>query len=44
MTATRRVLGVDPGLAVTGYGIVDGDGVAAIHIVSGILRTRAKDT
>ncbi len=44
MTATRRVLGVDPGLAVTGYGIVDGDGVAAIHIASGILRTRAKDT
>jgi crossover junction endodeoxyribonuclease RuvC len=39
----RRVLGIDPGLAVTGYGIVDGDGVNTAAVVAGVLRTRAKD-
>ncbi len=42
MTATRRVLGVDPGLAATGYGIVDGDGVAAVAVACGVLRTRPR--
>lgn len=40
--AGRRVLGVDPGLAATGYGIVDGDGVAAAAVASGVLRTRPR--
>ncbi len=44
MTSTRRVLGVDPGLAVTGYGIVEGDGVMATAVTCGVVRTRARDT
>jgi crossover junction endodeoxyribonuclease RuvC len=43
MPPLRRVLGVDPGLAVTGYGIVDGDGVATTLITHGTVRTRARD-
>ena len=43
MTATRRVLGVDPGLAATGYGIVDGDGSAASTVAMGAIRTRPQD-
>ena len=39
----RRVLGVDPGLAVTGYGIVDGDGVRAEAVACGVVRTRPRD-
>jgi len=38
------VLGIDPGLAVTGYGIVDGDGVVTEPVAAGVLRTRAKDS
>lgn len=38
----RRVLGVDPGLAVTGYGIVDGDGTEACAVAVGVIRTSAK--
>ena len=40
----RRVLGVDPGLATTGYGVVDGDGVAASSIAYGTVRTRTRDS
>ena len=42
MTAIRRVLGVDPGLTATGYGIVDGDGVTASMVASGARRTSAR--
>lgn len=37
----RRVLGVDPGLAVTGYGIVDERGSGGTLVHSGALRTRS---
>ena len=39
----RLVLGVDPGLAVTGYGLVEGDGVAASVAAYGVIRTRSRD-
>lgn len=42
MSLTRRVLGIDPGLTVTGYGIVDGDGVNSAPVTSGIFRSNAK--
>lgn len=42
MAATRRVIGVDPGLAVTGYGIVDGDGLEARPVAYGALRTNSR--
>lgn len=37
----RRVLGIDPGLAVTGYAVVDGRGSGGTLVHSGSLRTRA---
>ncbi|MEZ4503779.1 MAG: crossover junction endodeoxyribonuclease RuvC [Dehalococcoidia bacterium] len=37
----RRVLGLDPGLATTGYGIVLGDGVSAEALALGTIRTKA---
>jgi crossover junction endodeoxyribonuclease RuvC len=36
------ILGVDPGTAITGYGIVRKEGAAVSHIVSGVVRTSAK--
>ena len=43
MPDMRRVLGVDPGLAVTGFGVVDGNGRVATAVTLGVIRTRAKD-
>ncbi len=42
--AWSRVLGVDPGLAVTGYGLVEGDGTTAQIVATGVIRTNAKWT
>lgn len=36
-----RILGVDPGIAVTGYGVVDGGAGTFQHILSGTIRTAA---
>ena len=38
--AARRVLGVDPGLAATGYGLIEGDARNATLIDYGAIRTR----
>lgn len=38
------VLGIDPGTAVTGYGVVKGDRVGPPHLIEcGIIRTRPRD-
>jgi crossover junction endodeoxyribonuclease RuvC len=37
------VLGIDPALAVTGYGIIEGDGVQATALASGVHRSKPKD-
>jgi len=37
------VLGIDPGSAVTGYGVVALDGSRLVHIASGAIRTRGED-
>jgi crossover junction endodeoxyribonuclease RuvC len=42
MPPNRRVLGIDPGLTVTGFGVVDGDGVHAALIEAGTFRSNAK--
>jgi crossover junction endodeoxyribonuclease RuvC len=34
-----RILGIDPGLGITGYGVIDGDGFELIE--AGIIRTRS---
>ena len=36
-----RVLGIDPGSVVTGYGVVEMDGGRLIHVASGVIRPRA---
>lgn len=42
MPANRRVLGIDPGLTVTGFGIIDGDGVRTALVDAGTFRSNAK--
>ena len=38
------VLGIDPGTATTGYGVVRGDGIAPSSLVEcGVIRTKARD-
>ena len=38
------VLGIDPGTACTGYGVVQGDGLGLVSLVEcGVIRTRARD-
>lgn len=38
-----RILGIDPGSRVTGYGVIDSDGRSSRHISSGCIRTTSKD-
>lgn len=38
-----RILGIDPGSRVTGYGVIDGDGVRASHVHSGRIQLSAQD-
>ena len=38
--AAIRILGIDPGLAVTGYGVIDKDGQKLAYIASGRIRSR----
>jgi crossover junction endodeoxyribonuclease RuvC len=33
-----RILGIDPGSRITGYGLIDSDGVRSLHIEHGALR------
>jgi crossover junction endodeoxyribonuclease RuvC len=40
-TLPRRVLGIDPGLAATGYGVVDEQGRGGHLVASGVVRTKA---
>lgn len=35
----RRILGIDPGSRVTGYGVIDSDGSRSRHVASGCIRT-----
>ena len=35
----RRILGIDPGSRITGYGIIDSDGRSSRHVASGTIRT-----
>ena len=38
-----RVIGIDPGSRVTGYGVIDTDGTRSRHLHSGCIRTAAGD-
>lgn len=37
-----RILGIDPGSLITGYGVIDSDGVHSVYIASGPLKVRAE--
>jgi len=39
----RRILGIDPGSRVTGYGVIDSDGVRSRHVTSGCIRLEETD-
>ena len=39
----KRVLGIDPGSVVTGYGLIDSDGTRDFHIANGGLRIKGDD-
>lgn len=43
MTKRLRVLGIDPGLNKTGWGVVDLEGTALRHVANGTIKTNAKD-
>lgn len=43
MTQRVRILGIDPGSRVTGFGIIDADGPIVCHVASGCIRTEAAD-
>lgn len=38
-----RILGIDPGSRITGYGVIDSDGRSSRHIASGRIRTESSD-
>ena len=40
---TIRILGIDPGLRRTGWGILDSDGVRLIYVASGVITSAADD-
>lgn len=39
MTETKRILGIDPGSRITGFGVVDFDGDIPTYVASGTVRT-----
>jgi crossover junction endodeoxyribonuclease RuvC len=41
LTGPTRILGIDPGSRITGFGIIDSDGRRSIHVASGSIRTGA---
>ena len=38
-----RILGIDPGSRVTGFGVIETDGAKSRHLASGCIRTQSKD-
>ena len=44
MKPVRRVLGIDPGMNITGYGVIDSDGLKTTLVEAGVIRSRAKNT
>ena len=39
MTSKRRILGIDPGSRLTGFGVVDFDGDTAVYVASGTVKS-----
>jgi crossover junction endodeoxyribonuclease RuvC len=43
MSGTLRILGIDPGLRATGFGVVDRSGQRLAYVASGVIRSNEKD-
>ncbi len=43
MATTFRILGLDPGLALMGWGVIDMAGTRLSHVAHGVIATRAAD-
>jgi crossover junction endodeoxyribonuclease RuvC len=43
MTEILRIIGIDPGSRITGYGVVEKRGSSFVHIDNGCLTTRTRD-
>jgi crossover junction endodeoxyribonuclease RuvC len=43
MNTTTRILGIDPGLRVTGFGVIDRTGQQLAYVTSGCIRSNDKD-
>jgi crossover junction endodeoxyribonuclease RuvC len=41
-TAPLRILGIDPGLRVTGFGVIEAHGMTLSYVASGTIRTQAE--
>lgn len=41
MSGITRILGIDPGSRITGFGIIDSDGRRSVHVASGSIRIPA---
>ncbi len=39
----RRILGIDPGSRITGYGVIESDGRKSVHIASGCIKLGGGD-
>lgn len=42
-TISQRILGIDPGLTVTGIGVIDVDGDRCVHLHHSVVRTKPAD-
>ena len=43
MMSPTRILGIDPGSRVTGFGVIDSDGRRSVHVASGCIKTADDD-
>ena len=43
MLELRRILGIDPGSRVTGYGVIESDGIRSLHVASGCIKAQGED-
>jgi crossover junction endodeoxyribonuclease RuvC len=41
VSGVTRILGIDPGSRITGFGVIDSDGRRSVHVASGCIRTTA---
>jgi crossover junction endodeoxyribonuclease RuvC len=44
MSATLRILGIDPGLRITGFGVIEKVGQTLVYVTSGCIRSNEKDS